>query len=44
MLYVDHIEEYGIGLFIEASRRDLEGIVAKPTISLYEKVPGSGSP
>jgi ATP-dependent DNA ligase len=28
-LYVDHIEARGVGLFREASARDLEGIIGK---------------
>ncbi len=40
LLYLDHIEELGVGLFELACERDLEGIVAKPKESPYREVGG----
>jgi bifunctional non-homologous end joining protein LigD len=39
-LFVDHIEEDSKALFDQICERDLEGIVAKPMISLYREVKG----
>jgi bifunctional non-homologous end joining protein LigD len=40
MLFVDHIKQNGRAMFAEVCKRDMEGIVAKPVISLYRNVRG----
>jgi ATP-dependent DNA ligase len=38
MLYVDHIKQNDKAMFAEVCRRDMEGIVAKPSTSPYGNI------
>ena len=40
MQYVERIDELGEQLFEQIYERDMEGIVAKPKVSLYREVRG----
>ena len=40
LLYLDHIEDQGVELFVKCCELDLEGIVGKPKWSPYRELRG----